>query len=337
MNRWMSMAASLAVIVGVGYAGEQIYLSGQKRYQDLEDKQTALAQQISDINDRMVASARDEKTTSRDGSNNVVAGLTLSISQIFPRHWLRQTLQLAQSQLEQDQAQFAPQTNPFQSAKETLNLVKNNLNNLVTSQAISALTASALTRAIDTDLQMIDHEAQAQRQEVQLLDRQIAQAQLTLDQMALRGPSMHVAVNPNSTTTKNQSSVEPSFMQRIRQLVIIEQPAQDVRANMLQRGLICREVALTLGLVRQALAQGQWDQVTLLLTDSRAQMAGLVDADAKKMQATLAGLSVKPHAKLQLTAIRWLPSDTVAPYKPSVTTDVAPPPQAPAVSRVAAS
>ena len=110
-------------------------------------------------------------------------------------------------------------------------------------------------------------------------------------------------------------------MQRMRQLVIIERPAQDVRTDMLQRALICREVALTLGLVRQALAQGQWDQVTQLLADSRAQMSGLVDADARKMQSTLAGLTVKPHSKLQLTAIRWLPSDTVAPFKPSAKTD----------------
>ncbi|MDE2420995.1 MAG: hypothetical protein KGO49_07440 [Gammaproteobacteria bacterium] len=332
------MAASLVVIAGVGYAGEQIYLSGQKRYQDIEDKQTALAQQISDINDRMVASARDEKTAPRDGSSDVVAGLTLSMTQVFPRHWLRQNLQLAQAQIEQDQTQTVSQTNSFQSAKDTLNLVKNNLNSLVTSQAISALTASALTRAIDADLQMIDHEAQTQRQEVQLLDRQIAQLQLTLDQMAMRGPSMHVTAASNSTTNSSQTSVSPSFMQRIRQLVIIERPAQDVRTDMLQRALICREVALTLGLARQALAQGQWDQVTQLLVDSRAQMAGLVDADARKMQTTLAGVSIKPHSKLQLTAIRWLPSDTVAPFKPTVKTDTVPAlPQPPVAPRVVAS
>jgi len=185
---------------------------------------------------------------------------------------------------------------------------------------------------------MIDHEAQAQRQEVQLLDRQVAQLQQTLDQMALRGPSMHVASTSSSTATANQTTVTPSFMQRMRQLVIIERPAQDVRTDMLQRALICREVALTLGLVRQALAQGQWDQVTQLLADSRTQMSGLVDADARKMQSSLAGLTVKPHSKLQLTAIRWLPSDTVAPFKPSAKTDaIQALPKSPVAPRVVAS
>jgi hypothetical protein len=322
MNRWLSSTLSIVIIAGVGYAGEQIYLSGQQRYQTIEDKQTLLAQQISDLNDRMVATSRDDKPIVHDESVNAVTGLSLSMSQVFPRHWLRQTLQLAQTQLEQDQTQLAVQTNPFQSAKDTLNLVKSNLNELVTSQAVSELTASAMSKAIDVDLQTIDHEAQIQRQEVQLLDRQITQYQLRLDQMARQGPSMKAAsvASPGLTRSSNSNKppVDLSFVQRIRQLIIIEQPAEDVRANMLQRALICRETALTLGLVRQALAQGQWDQVVQLVADSRAQLAGLVDPDARQMQMTLANITVQPHSKLQLTALRWLPSDTIAPFKPPI-------------------
>lgn len=338
MNRWISMTVSVVVIAGIGYIGEQLYLSGQSRYQDIENKQSALAQQLSDLNDRMVASSRDTKSTVQDESTNAVAGLTLSISQVFPRHWLRQTLQLAQVQLEQEQTQFASQASPFQAAKDTLNLVKTNLNGLVTSQAISALSASALTRAIDADLQMINEEAETQHQEVRLLDRQIAQLQLTLDQMARQGPTMHTTAAQNNASPQNSNqTTNPSFMQRMRQLVIIERPAQDVRANMLQRGLICREVALTLGLARKALAQGQWDQVVQLLADSRAQLSGLVDADAKQMQITLLNLTVKPHPKLQITALKWLPSDTVAPLRPSIKPDVVATPVQPIASSVAAS
>jgi hypothetical protein len=322
MNRWLSMTFSVVLVAGVVYAGEQIYLSGQMRNQMIENKQAALAQQISDLNDRMVASSREEKPTAHDESADALAGLTLSISQIFPRHWLRQTLQLAQAQLEQEQTQFVSQTNPFQPAKSTLNLVKSNLKALVTSGAVSALTASALTKALDADMQMIDREAQTQRQEAQLLDRQIAQYQLRLDQMARQGPSMHTASTALSSSARganpNKLPVDPSLMQRISQLIIIEQPAQDVRANMLQRALICREAALTLGLVRQALAQGQWDQVIQLLADSRTQLSGLVDVDAKQMQSTLANITVQPHSKIQLSALRWLPSDTVAPFKPAI-------------------
>jgi hypothetical protein len=300
-----------------------------------------LTQQISDLNDRMVASSREEKPTLHEESADALAGLTLSISQIFPRHWLRQTLQLAQAQLEQEQTQFVSQPPPFQPAKSTLNLVKTNLNALVTSGAISALTASALTNAIDADVQMIDREAQTERQEGQLLDRQMAQYQLRLDQMARQGPSMHTATavtpSPARGSNPNKPPVDPSFTQRISQLVIIEQPAQDVRANMLQRALICREAALTLGLVRQALAQGQSDQVIQLLADSRAQLSGLVDADARQMQSTLANITVKPHAKLQLTALRWLPSDTVAPFKPPLRNIIHTPPQPPVIPRVVAS
>jgi hypothetical protein len=341
MNRWLSMTFSVVIIAGISIASEQIYMSGQLRNQAIEDKQATLTQQISDLNDRMVASSRDEKPTVHEESADALAGLTLSISQVFPRHWLRQTLQLAQAQLEQEQAQVVLQTNPLQPAKSTLNLVKTNLNALVTSGAISALTASALTHAIDADVQMIDREAQIERQKVQLLDRQIAQYQMRLDQMARQGPRMRAASAAPSSSARGSNPkkppVDPSFTQRISQLIIIEQPAQDVRENMLQRSLICREAALTLGLVRQALAQGQWDQVIQLLSDSRAQLSGLVDADARQMQSTLANIIVKPHAKLQLTALRWLPSDTVAPYKPTLKNVVQTTPQPPAIPRVVAS
>jgi hypothetical protein len=334
MNRWLSSTFSVVIIAGIGYAGEQIYLSGQQRYQAIEDKQTLLTQQISDLNDRMVASSRDDKPEAHDESANAVAGLTLSISQVFPRHWLRQTLQLAQTQLDQEQTESITQTNPFKTAKETLILVKTNLNSLVTSSAISALTANALSKAIDADLLMIDHQGQTQLQDVQILDRQIAQYQLTLDQMARQGPRMHSVVNHSNL---NQPSADSSFLEKIRQLIIIQKPTQDVRANMLERGLICREAALTLGLARQAIAQGQWDQARQLLADSRAELSGLVDADAKNMQMTLANITLKPYSKLQLTALRWLPSDTVAPFKPAMKDVEATTMKLPITARVVAS
>lgn len=323
MNRWMSMLISVLIISVIVYIAAQIYGSAQSRYQAMEDKQSELAQQVSDLNDRMVAVSRDIKLTAQNDSTDGVP-VNLSIPQVFPRHWLRQTLQLAQAQLEQEQILFASQTAPFRTAKETLALVQSNLSALVASQTISALSASALTRAIDTDLQMIDEEAKAEQQDIQLLDRQIAQLQFTLDQMAQKGPVMHAGVTPSHSTAQstNQPAVDLSFMQRIRQLLIIEKPAQDVRSNMLQRGLVCREVALTLGLARKGLAQGQWDQVIQLLADSRTQLTGLVDVDAKKMQVSIANLTVKPHTKLQLTALKWLPADIVRLDEPTVQNNV---------------
>jgi hypothetical protein len=353
MNRWISMLVSVLVISIIGYTIVQIYGSVQSRYQAMEDKQSELALQVSDLNDRMVAVSRDTKSASQYDSNDAAADNS-SISQIFPQHWLKQTLQLAQAQLEQEQTQFASQATPFRATKETLDLVKLNLNALVASQTISALSATALTRAIDVDLQMIDDEAKAERQDIQLLDRQMAQLQFSLDQMAQKGPAIHTRITPDHSTAQsnvqataqsavqttvqstNQPTIDLSFMQRIKQLFIIEKPAQDVRSNMLQRGLICREVALTLGLARKALSQGQWDQVIQLLADSRRQLTGLVDIDAKRMQASIASLTIKPHAKLQITALKWLPADIVAADK-STFDDNAKKSQVPVLSRVGVS
>ncbi|GAC1604369.1 MAG: hypothetical protein NVS3B3_00330 [Aquirhabdus sp.] len=325
MKRWATMTLSVAAIVGVGYLGEKSYLSSQQHDQEIEHRIAALTIQVSDLNDRFIAASRDEKNDTANDSTNAVSGLTLSMTQIFPLHWLKQTLQLAQSQLEFNQ-QTSP-VNAFESTKNTLNLVKSNLNSLVAGHAISELPASALTRAIDIDLKMIDSEAQTHRQEIQLLDRHIAQLQLTLDAMARQGPSMQVPSTVNNLLAQAGAAptAELSFTQRISRLFVIEKPALNVRENMMQRGLICREVALTLGLARQALGQGQSDRVVQLMADSQAQLAGVVDPAAKQMQSSIAALKVPAHPKLQLTALQWAPAEAlITPVKP--VTEISPSP-----------
>lgn len=328
MKRWVTMTLYVAAIVGVGYLGEKVYLSGQQHNQDVDSRIAALSIQVSDLNDRLIAASREKKEDTHTEAPNAVSGLTLSMAQIFPQHWLKQTLQLAQSQLDFDQ-QASP-VNAFESAKNTLNLVKSNLNALVTGHAISELTASAVARAIDNDLKMIDSQAQTQRQEIQLLDRRLAQLQLTLDAMARQGPSMQMMTTVTSSSAQGAvvPALELSFAQRISRLFVIEKPALNVRENMLQRGLVCREVALTIGLARQALAQGQSDRVMQLLADGRAQLAGIVDPAAKQMQQSITALSVPVHPKLQLTALQWIPAEALsAPVKPAImTTPVLPNP-----------
>lgn len=326
MKRWITMTMSVIAIVGAGYLGEKAYQANQQHDQDVEGRVAALSIQVSDLNDRLIATTRDEKNDSPSSSTSAISGLTLSMAQIFPQHWLRQTLQLAQAQLESDQK--ISSVNTFESSKNTLNLVKSNLNSLVTGHAISELTASGLTRAIDTDLKMIDSQAQTQRQEVQLLDRHIAQLQLTLDTMARQGPSMSLTMSSTSSGTTQNAQVptaDLSFTQRISRLFVIEKPILNVRENMLQRGLICREVALTLGLARQALAQGQSDRVMQLLADSRAQLASVVDPAAKQMQASIAALTVVTQPKLQLTSLQWVPTEALTvSVKPISDEDAAP-------------
>lgn len=318
MKRWMTLTLSVAAMVGVGYLGEKAYLSGQQHDQEIDQRVAALTLQVSDLNDRLIAASRDEHADLPSHSNDAVSGLTLSMAQIFPQHWLKQSLQLAQSQLEFDQ-QTSP-TNAFESTKNTLNLIKSNLATLVNGHAISELTASALSRAIDVDLKMIDSQAQAQRQEIQLLDRYFAQLQLRLDAMARQGPSMQAMTAATHPPAQGNTALAPelTFSQRIARLFIIEKPALNVRETMLQRGLICRQVALTLGLARQALAQKQSDRVMQLLADSQAQLVSVVDPAAKQMQADLAAVKIPVSPKLQLTALQWIPNEAlVAPMKPA--------------------
>ena len=331
MKRWTSMAVSLAVIAGIGFVGDQLYQTGNQHYQDIEARQAQLALQVSDLNDRLIAVTRGTKPSSAptDAKSDNDAAIAIYAQQL-PQHWLRQTVQLAQSQLDQAAVLTSPQqlnssnTNSYSAAKDSLNQVKQSLPSLVEGKAISELTASALTKAIDTDLAMIDENGQKQIQANQILDRSIAQLQQQLDHMARQGPSLHVTTAANQSVQKTNQATsqtapsERSFLQRISQLVVIEEPATDVRANMLQRSLLCREAALTLGLARQALAQGQSERVMQLLADSNAQLSGLVDADARQVQSTLTSLNVAQHVKLHLTAFQWLPPEPQLKTQPPV-------------------
>ncbi len=312
------MAVSLAVIIGIGFVGDQLYQTGNQHYQNIEARQAQLALQVSDLNDRLIAVTRETKTpTAPIDTKNNPDTMSAVYAHALPQHWLRQTVQLAQSQLDQATVLSSPQqlkaqnNDAYSAAKETLDQVKQALPSLVEGKAISEITAAALIKAIDTDLNMINENGQKQIQANQILDRNIAQLQQQLDRMARQGPRLHVTTPPaeNGQKSNQTAPVERSFLERISQLVVIEEPTTDVRAAMLQRGLLCREAALTLSLARLALAQGQSERVMQLLADSNAQLGSLVDADARQVQATLASLNVAQHVKLQLSAFQWLPPE----------------------------
>jgi hypothetical protein len=311
MTRWTTMAISLVVIAGVGIAAEELYGLADQHYKDIQTQQAQLTLQVSDLNDRLIAVTRGEKPASETAASDSTAAADASASDAaikLSRHWLRQTLLLAQTQLDQTPLQLTQQLHTLSAAEVTLNQVKQALPLLAQSQSISTLTQSALERAIDADLHVIDDQGQKQAQANQNLDRKLADLQLQLDRMARVGPSLRAAAPP-ANPAKTTPSDNTSFLGRVDRLFIIEKPALDVRSNMLQRALICREVALTLGLARQALAGGQADRVRQLLADSRDQLAGIVDPDARQTLATLTGLTVAENTKLQLSALQWMPAD----------------------------
>ncbi len=325
MTRWTTMALSLVVIAGVGIAAEELYGLAEQHYKEIQTQQAQLTMQVSDLNDRLIAVTRGDKSASEAAASegsHVAQVSANDATQKLSRHWLRQTLLLAQTQLDQTPLQLTQQLHTLSAAEITLNQIKQTLPALAQSQSISTLTQSALDRAIDADLRVIEDQGQRQVQANQNLDRRLADLQLQLDRMARQGPSLHGA--PTQTTDAKPSSTDPSFLHRVNRLFIIEKPSMDVRSTMLQRALICREVALTLGLARQALAGGQADRVRQLLADSHNQLVGVVDPDARQTLGVITSLTVAENTKLQLSALQWMPADPL-PATPNSPLLVAPP------------
>ncbi len=306
MTRWATMTGSLVVIAGLGLAGTQLYRMGSERYQDLSQQQTQLSLQVSDLNDHFIALSRAAKAAPASAPASTALIASDQATQQLSLYWLSQTLQLAQKQLDQaplltSATDLTQPGNALTNIKNTLNEVKQALPGMQAAQSISSITAAEIGTAIDRDLKMIDDSGLKFIQSNQALDRQLATMQAQLDHMASQGPHF----NPDRSNTASGSVDGGSFLNRF---LVIERSSGDARSQTLQRSLICREVALTLGLVRQALAEGQTDRVMQLLTDSRTQLAGLVDTDARQMQTGLAALSVQ-ETRLHLSALDALPPE----------------------------
>lgn|GEM_PF-5191173 len=306
MTRWATMTGSLVVFAGLGLAGTQLYRMGSERYQDISQQQAQLSLQVSDLNDHFIALSRAAKVAPTTTATSTAVIASDQATQQLSLYWLSQTLQLAQKQLDQaplltNTSDLSQPGNALTTIKNTLNQVKQALPGMQAAQSISSITAAEIGNAIDRDLKMIDDSGLKFIQSNQALDRQLASMQAQLDHMASAGPHF----NPDRSTATTNSVDGGSFLNRF---LVIERASGDVRSQTLQRSLICREVALTLGLVRQALAEGQTDRVMQLLTDSRTQLAGLVDTDARQMQAGLATLSVQ-ETRLHLSALDALPPE----------------------------
>lgn len=278
-----------------------LYLQLQQQREVLstfDKNQQQLVLQIADLNDRLVATARQQEPTS-----TVPDTINLAASNQLARQSVRQALLLAQAALDVGQA------------NEALALLSQTRHRLADQDGLTLAPAlvAALNVRIAEDMSHVTdvgHKKQAARQA-----RDVAYSRLQdfLTEMARQGPVLIPTQTHNAAL--NEPTVDPSSLRfRLSHLIRIEPAEAGPQASIAIRALICHEVALTLGLARQALQQQQIDQELSLVREAQHQIRGLADVDARRVDTLLRQLLLHPMpATIRLQSLQLLPDQTSAP------------------------
>jgi hypothetical protein len=276
-----------------------IQLRQQREVLSAFDKnQQQLVLQIADLNDRLVATARQQELTAP-----VPDTITSAASNQLARQSVRQGLLLAQAALDVGQADDA------------LVLLSQTRHRLADQAGVTLAPAliTALNVRIAQDIKQVSDVGQKKQLAGQARDVAYARLQQFLTEMARRGPVLVAEQTSNSAL--NEKPVDPSSLRaRLSHLIRVEPAEAGPQASIAIRALMCHEVALTLGLARQALQQQQMDQELSLVREAQHQIRGLADVDARRVDALLRQLLLHPiPAPVRLQSLQLLPDQTSAP------------------------
>lgn len=293
---WLWRLVVLALFVLLSWFCWQLYAQQQLMLSRLQQEQKALTQQVGDLNDRLVAVARMQAQS---------ASLPIDQRTIPPdqtallRQNLRQSLLLAQSALQDGR----------QDDADALLLNVQVVLQGAAQQSLAPALVEGLQRAVQADRVQLAQTAQLRQTARQSMDRALLRIQQQLDHMARQGPILHVpdaATNQQSTAPLDDT--QPDWWARLSQLVSIQRVSPEQQVTLAQRALLCREVALTVGLARHAVRQQQHDQLRALLREAAQQLSRLPDAEAVQTRQWLEQLLASPLPKpLPLKSLSLLP------------------------------
>lgn len=288
--------AFLLLLVLLSWCGWQLYQQQQLALAQLQQDQKNLSQQLGDLNDRLVAVARlQAQSVSLSAQQSVAAPAQAELL----RQNIRQGLLLAQAALQDGRQEDA----------DALLLNIQTLLQQPTQQALAPALLEGLLVAVQADRIQLGQTAQLRQTARHSIDRALMRIQQQLDQMARQGPVLHTpSVTDTDNTTEHETVAAPDWWARVTQIVSIQPVSSEQQVTLTQRALLCREVALTVGLARHAVRQQQPDQLQALLREAVQQLSRLPDAEAVQTRQWLEQLLASPLPTAQpLKSLLLLP------------------------------
>lgn len=295
----------IALVGGGGY----VYQQHSLQLQTMQQNQQSSQKQIGDLNDRLVAVARQlqDSTLATTLSSNVSMQLSQS-QQIqvsdqqrdlrqLQRQWSLMALHLAQDYLRQANYEKAQ------------NLLLQLQQNMIESQSTIADPFNhTLLQTLKIDQLNISQEAQRQRQTRNSLDQSLAQLQQQLNLMSVQPPRS--LLDSSGTANKNSKTVTAWF----KQLFLLQPANADTSQHMLDRSFICKQASLNIAMARLALGSNNQVGFSSNMSEAAAQLNLLADANAQQIALQLNNLKrTTLPANVQLTSLTLLSGQKSAP------------------------
>lgn len=274
-------AIFLVLLMLLSWFGWQLYAEQQLMIQRLQQDQKTLNQQLGDLNDRLVAVARMQ---AQPVSLSVEPNLAVPEQAVFIRQNIRQALLLAQAAL-------------VDGRQEDADALLLNIQILLQSpaqQSLAPALVAGLQQAVQADRIQLGQTAQLRQTARQSMDRALLRIQQQLDQMARQGPVLYTTSGTKPTDHTAADLPATSWLDRLSQIVAIQRVPSNQQVTLVQRALLCREIALTVGLARHAVRQQQPDQLRALLQEAVQQLSRLPDAEAVQTRQWLEQLLASP-------------------------------------------
>lgn len=295
----------IALVGGGGY----VYQQHSLQLQTMQQNQQSSQKQIGDLNDRLVAVARQlqDSTPATTLTSNVSMQLSQS-QQIqvsdqqrdlrqLQRQWSLMALHLAQDYLRQANYEKAQ------------NLLLQLQQNMIESQSTIADPFNhTLLQTLKIDQLNISQEAQRQRQTRNSLDQSLAQLQQQLNLMSVQPPRS--LLDSSGTANKNSKTVTAWF----KQLFLLQPANADTSQHMLDRSFICKQASLNIAMARLALGSNNQVGFSSNVSEAAAQLNLLADANAQQIALQLNNLKrTTLPANVQLTSLTLLSGQKSAP------------------------
>jgi len=293
---WLWRVLGILLLLSLCWLGWQGYAQQQQVILRLQQDQKTLTQQLGDLNDRLVAVARMQQ--SQPLNLAVERSLAVPEQAALLRQNIRQGLRLAQAALQDGRPEDA----------ESLLLNIQLLLQSPAQQVLAPALVLGLQQALQTDRIQLAQTAQRRHSARRSMDSALVKIQQQLDHMARHVPQAYLPSTTAGGGLQSAPTSTPDWLDRLAQIVVIQRVPSTEHVSLAQRALLCREVALTVGLARHAVRQQQPDQLQALLREAMQQLSGLPDAQAVQTRQALEQLLAVPLPQAPpLTALALLP------------------------------
>lgn len=298
MKQKLALPLLLLVVVVLALSTYLVYQHGTQQQQRLEQNQQAIQKQLADLNDRLVAVARQQQPAGSQTGTSASQPMRLSPAQQvqlttqrnelkqYQRQWTLAALELAQDHL---------QHNDFADAQQILLELQQSVLN--TQQDFNNPFYRTLLQTLKIDQLSIEQQAPRRQQARDSLNHALQQIQQQLNLMAVQPPQLGQASPLKPTGIKNWFS---HWFQ-------VERASPEAEQHMLDRRFIAKQASLLVALTRVSLERGDASNFATTLDEATTQLALLPDHQARQLMQQLVILKNQPWpTPIQLTSLTLL-------------------------------